>query len=262
MKSIFLTLLLPITLLTTIPQQPLQAESYPLSPASQTHVALIASLGTLGGGILGYFISESVKETPQQPNESKDFISRLKAIEWKAVLLSAAVGAGLTGLWAYYNTPEKLLEWVEKQLSALQDNELFITAQRTEGLSNDQAMQTIKSHYFDAKYPAISSVKGLKTLNKSLKATRGYLIKVMNSLLTPLCEKSQTHLSYVTQFQNLLRNIIIHIKDKGGYLQELAVKEKIEVMQQMAESQRLMAQAAFANAHKPATTIINNIINK
>jgi len=264
--------LLVLLLSVVVSHSSINAQSYPLSPESTQYVAVVTTIAALVTGGLGYAVGQEC--TPEYYGCTKEERKELKAsYKWKVAICCAAVGALLVGAWAYYNTPEKLLEWVEKNLADLKDTHLMSATLSAQSLPRNQAIAEIENVYFDSEYPARASVNGLQALYRGFSDVKSYLVKVANSCISPVSAISRETLVDVNHSQNALQKAMTLMKNNPNYateksvqMQEVAFRESMRFMRKTAASQAQMADAAsmhaaaaMTNATARAAKVTHNI---
>lgn len=228
------SLLLTASLL--IPATQLHA-GYPLSPESKKYIALAAVVGGTVGGIFGYATA------PQSNNATPTTLwGKIKAFPWSSVLMPATIGASLGAGVSYFFTYEKSLEWAEKEFASIERDSTYLAAV---GGSDD--INDLKQVHFRNKFPIASAYNKLSSLYDSLVSVKNELVKVSQSGIDLLVEKSHDCLSMIAVREQEIRAWLLRLKNDPQYIKEMAAKMQIEATERVARATERAAEAIWYN---------------
>lgn len=266
MNLSFTKIILILTMALLVPQNTTHAASYPLSDESKQHIALITLSAALISGTVGYFVHKI--------NSEENYSSK-KPFPWKAVLIPATIGAALAGLYAYFNCPEKVLEYAENELARLKNTYLFEPAINHPNASASELTKI----YSQETYQTIAVVEELRNLQTAFHNVTQNLTTVSTSGIQHVSNQAKNHIrvikeEYDTKLQGWLvslndafkAELIVQTQVAAAKAEELynltraqAVLETAHAKSKAANAQQTFANAAWLNAlnsNQKQTTVI------
>lgn len=206
--------------------QPVNAHA--LSSQSQIMVGLAAGVGGLVTGTLGYFVRQSSRTPAQRKKEERESKNestwkKIKRFPWAATLIPAAIGSAVSGCIAYSYTPEKTIEWCDKQLADYE--------KEFNKIENCQNITDLKSGFARNSYPSIATYKRLENLEKMLMNLYWYADKAAHSGIASLSGIAQQCIDKIVKYHEAVTRWMIQIKSDKLYWKESAVQSQHQLAQ-------------------------------